>query len=195
MYELVIASNNAGKIKEIRQIVTGINLLSLKDIGFEDEIPEPYKTFEENAQVKVDAIHRFSGRNAFADDSGLCLNALNGEPGVHSAYFAGLPRNDERNLQKVLDVLNDKEDRTAYYKAVICLLWDGEYHFFEGICNGRIAEAKQGSGGFGYDPIFVPDGYEQTFGELPPEVKNQLSHRGKAVQQMVTFLEVKTAGK
>lgn len=195
MYELVIASNNAGKIKEIRQIVTGINLLSLKDIGFEDEIPEPYNTFEENAQVKVDAIHRFSGRNAFADDSGLCLNALNGEPGVHSAYFAGLPRNDERNLQKVLDVLNDKEDRTAYYKAVICLLWDGEYHFFEGICNGRIAEAKQGSGGFGYDPIFVPDGYEQTFGELPPEVKNQLSHRGKAVQQMVAFLEAKTAGK
>lgn len=193
MYELVIASNNAGKVKEIKQMITGISLLSLRDIGFEEEIPEPFNTFEENAQVKVDAIHCFSGRNVFADDSGICLNALNGEPGVHSAYFAGLPRSDERNLQKVLDVLKDKEDRTAYYKAVICLLWDGEYHFFEGICNGRVTETKQGNGGFGYDPIFVPDGYEHTFGELPPEVKNKLSHRGKAVRKMVAFLEEKTA--
>ncbi|RYD58035.1 MAG: RdgB/HAM1 family non-canonical purine NTP pyrophosphatase [Sphingobacteriales bacterium] len=192
MHELVIASNNAGKIKEIRQMIDSIKLLSLADVGFTAEIEEPYQTFEENARVKAETIHQFSGKNVFADDSGICLNALDGAPGVNSAYFAGLPRDDERNLQKVLEVLKNKEDRAAYYKALICLVWDGEVHYFEGICNGRILEQKMGNEGFGYDPIFVPNGYDKTFGELQPEVKNELSHRGKAVRKMVEFLKTKT---
>jgi XTP/dITP diphosphohydrolase len=192
MHELVIASNNAGKIREIKQMISNIDLRSLAEVGFINEIEEPYQTFEENAKVKAETIHRFSGKNVFADDSGICLNALNGAPGVNSAYFAGLPRGDERNLQKVLEVLKDKSDRTAYYKALICLIWDGEVHYFEGICNGRIAEEKVGNEGFGYDPIFIPDGYEKTFGQLPPEVKNEISHRGKAIRKMVAFLKEKT---
>jgi XTP/dITP diphosphohydrolase len=108
---------------------------------------------------------------------------------VNSAYYAGLPRDDKKNLQKVLDVLEDKADRSAYYKALICLVWNGEVHYFEGRCNGNIVKVPRGAGGFGYDPIFVPEGYDQTFGELPPEVKNKLSHRGKAVMKMVAFLK------
>jgi XTP/dITP diphosphohydrolase len=187
MHQLVIASNNKGKIREIRQMVADIELLSLSDIGFTDEIPEPYHTFEENALAKASAIHKFSGKNVFADDSGLCVNALHGAPGVDSAHYSG-SRDDEDNLQKVLQELKGAEDRSAFYKAVICLLWDGEVYYFDGICKGTIIEEKRGAGGFGYDPVFVPDGYEQTFGELMPDVKNNISHRGKAVRKMVEWL-------
>lgn len=173
-------------------MIEHVNLLSLADIGFTSEIEEPYQTFEENARIKAETIYRYSGKNVFADDSGICLNALNGAPGVNSAYFAGLPRDDERNLQKVLEVLKDKSDRTAYYKALICLIWEDEVHYFEGICNGHITEQKIGNEGFGYDPIFIPEGFDKTFGELPPQVKNELSHRGKAVRKMVVFLKEKT---
>lgn len=188
MKELVIASNNAGKIREIKQMLGHIHLLSLKDIGFDREIAEPYQTFEENAHEKASVIHGFSGKNVFADDSGICANALGGAPGVFSARYAGEPGDDEANLQKLLAELADKEDRSAYYKAVICLTWNGEVHYFEGACNGTIIKEKRGSGGFGYDPIFVPDGYSETFSELPPEIKNKISHRGKAIEQMVAFL-------
>ncbi len=187
MQELVIASNNAGKILEIRQLVHGISLLSLADIGFSEEIPEPYHTFEENALAKASIIHKFSGKNVFADDSGLCVNALHGAPGVDSAHYSG-ERDDEQNLQKVLTELTDASDRSAFYKAVICLVWQGEVYYFEGICEGVIAGEKRGDGGFGYDPIFIPDGYDQTFGELPLSLKNEISHRGKAVKKMVAFL-------
>jgi XTP/dITP diphosphohydrolase len=189
MNELVFASNNVGKIRELGEMIQDIKLLSLHDISFADEIPEPYHTFEENAHIKASTIHNHCGKNVFADDSGICLNALGGSPGVHSAYYAGLPRNEEKNLQKVLDELQNKQDRTAYYKAVICLIWQGETHYFSGTCHGHIIEARKGSGGFGYDPIFVPDGYTQTFAELPPEVKNSLSHRGMAVKKMIDFLK------
>lgn len=189
MEQLVLASNNGGKIKEIKEIVGGIELLSLMDIGFNDEIAEPYQTFEENALTKAMSVHRFCGKNVMADDSGICLNALDGEPGVNSAYFAGLPRDDNKNLQKVLDELQDKVDRSAYYKALICLIWNGGVHYFEGICKGMIVKERRGTGGFGYDPIFVPEGYDKTFGELAPEIKNSLSHRGKAVSKMVAFLK------
>lgn len=169
-------------------MVQDIELLSLKDIGFNDEIPEPYDTFEENALVKAMTIHKFSAKNVMADDSGICVNALNGAPGVNSAYFAGLPRDDNKNLQKLLDELAGKEDRWAYYKALICLIWNGETHYFEGTCKGTIAEAPKGTAGFGYDPIFVPEGYDKTFGELDPQIKNRLSHRGIAVAKMIDFL-------
>jgi XTP/dITP diphosphohydrolase len=188
MLQLVIASNNEGKIREIRQMIEAIELLSLKDIGFTADIPEPFHTFEENAFAKASAIHAFSGKNVFADDSGLCVNALNGEPGVDSAHFSG-ERDDEKNLQKVLSELAGAEDRSAYYKAVICLVWNNEVYYFEGICAGTIINEKKGTQGFGYDPIFVPDGYQQTFGELPADIKNKISHRGKAVRKMVDFLQ------
>lgn len=189
MHELVVASNNQGKIREIKALVDGISLLSLSDIGFTDEIEEPFNSFEENAFVKADTIFRFSGKNVFADDSGICVNALNGEPGVQSAYYGGLPRSDQKNNEMLLKTLSGYEDRSAFYKAVICLIWNEQTYFFEGICEGQILTEPQGSGGFGYDPLFVPDGYAQTFGELPLDIKNKISHRAKAVGKMVSFLK------
>ena len=187
MKELVIASNNPGKIREIREVVRGIELLSLSDIGFTQEIPEPFHTFEENALAKASAIYTATGKNVFADDSGLCINALNGAPGVDSAHYSG-KRDDEANLQKALIELKGSDDRSAFYKAVICLMWEGEVYYFEGICEGQIIEQKRGERGFGYDPIFIPAGYDETFGELPSDIKNSISHRGKAVRKMVEWL-------
>jgi len=186
--ELVIASNNKGKIKEIREVLQEVELLSLSDIGFTEDTPEPWHTFEENAHAKANAVYLFCGKNVFADDSGLCVNHLGGAPGVDSAHYSGT-RDDEQNLQRVLRELEGADDRSAYYKAVICLVWDGEVYYFDGTCEGQIISEKRGSGGFGYDPIFIPDGYERTFAELPPEVKNAISHRGKAVRKMVGFIK------
>lgn len=185
---LIIASNNAGKIKEIRQMLPGIELRSLKDIGFVEDIPEPYHTFAENAAAKARTIHLHSGSNTFADDSGICVPALDNQPGVHSARYAGEHADDDANLRKLIKEMLGKEDRRAYYKAVICLVWNDEEHYFEGTCHGTLAESPAGDGGFGYDPIFIPEGYTQTFGELSPEVKNSMSHRGEAVRKMVAFI-------
>lgn len=185
--ELVIASNNKGKIREILPLIEGINVLSLQDIGFNEEIPEPFFTFEENALAKASAIHKFSGKNTFADDSGICVHALGGIPGVDSAHYSG-KRDDEKNLQKVLTELGEKTDRDAFYKAVICLIWNDETYYFEGICKGQITHEKIGDGGFGYDPIFRPDGYSETFAQLPLSVKNTISHRGIAISKMAAFL-------
>lgn len=187
MHQLVIASNNPGKIREIRPLVQHLQLLSLADIGFTDDIPEPFHSFEENALAKASAIQSFSGKNVFADDSGICVNALKGAPGVDSAHYSG-ERDDEKNLQKVLAGLKGVADRSAFYKAVICLIWNEEVYYFEGICEGAIIEEKRGDGGFGYDPIFIPNGYDQTFAELPLTIKNHISHRGKAVKKMIDFL-------
>jgi XTP/dITP diphosphohydrolase len=189
MKQLVIASNNKGKIKEIKALVSDIELLSLQDIGFTGELPEPFMTFNENAHSKANAIHERYKLNVFAEDSGICVNALGGAPGVFSARYSGAETDDERNLQKLLAELKDKEDRSAYYKAVICLIWNNEVHYFEGICNGTIIEDKRGEGGFGYDPIFIPEGFDQTFAELQLEVKNTISHRSKAIKKMTAFLE------
>lgn len=193
MEELVIASNNQGKIREIKAMIDNISLLSLKDVGFDQEIEEPYDTFNENAAVKAETVHKYCGKNVFADDSGICVPALDGKPGVHSAYYAGLPRDNDRNLEQLIEDMANKEDRSAYYKAVICLVWNGETHYFEGECHGTLAKGKVGTGGFGYDPIFIPNGYNQTFGELPQEVKNKLSHRGVAVRKMVDFIKEQLA--
>lgn len=187
--ELVIATNNKGKMREIAAILQGVELLSLKDIGFTADIPEPYDTFEENAHTKAATVHAFCGKNVFADDSGICANALGGAPGVFSARYAGHDTDDERNLQKLLTELKGKEDKTAYYKAVICLIWEDRVYYFEGECHGHIIEQPRGEGGFGYDPIFVPQGHEQTFAELDPALKNEISHRGKVVRKMVAFIK------
>lgn len=184
---LVIASDNKGKIKEIREIITGATLLSLSDVGFDRVIDEPYHTFAENAYAKAYALYEHCRLNVFADDSGICVAALDGRPGVDSAHYSG-SRNDEQNLQQVLTDIAGQTDRRAWYMAVICLIWDGKTYYFEGRCDGVLLPKKQGTGGFGYDPIFVPNGYEQTFAELPPEVKNAISHRGKAVRQMAAFV-------
>ncbi len=187
---MVVASNNKGKIREIKQMIQDISLLSLSDIGFTDEIAEPFHTFEENALAKAGAIYKFCGKNVFADDSGICANALNGAPGVDSAHYSGT-RDDNANLQKLLADLKDKDDRSGFYKAVMCLIWDDETYFFEGICEGTIIEQTIGDGGFGYDPIFIPTGYDKTFAELSHDVKNEISHRGKAVRKMVAFIKEK----
>lgn len=189
MKELVIASNNQGKIAEITSLIQTIRLLSLTDIGFHETIEEPFHTFEENAFTKAKTIHDFCQKNCFADDSGLCVPALNHAPGVHSAYYGGLPRSDAKNNERLLMELQHASDRSAYYRCVICLIWEGETHYFEGTCEGRIATAPMGKGGFGYDPLFIPNGYEESFGMLPIEVKNSLSHRGKAVQKMIAFIK------
>lgn len=189
MQELVIASNNSGKISEIKRLLDGINVLSLKEIGFTQEIEEPFESFEENALQKARTIYEFCSKNVCADDSGLCVNALNGAPGVHSAYFGGLPRSDEKNNKKLLELLQGEKDRSAFYKAVICLIWEGKTYFFEDICAGNISETPVGQGGFGYDPLFVPEGYTQSFATFSPELKNRLSHRGKAVRKMLAFLK------
>jgi len=192
MQQLLIASNNSGKIKEIEALIDNIALLSLSDVGFFGDIEEPWDTFEQNAFAKADELNRFCGKNVFADDSGLCVNALGGAPGVDSAHYCGL-RNDDLNLHQVLLEMKDATDRSAYYKAVICLIWNGEVHYFEGICDGSITHDKIGTGGFGYDPIFVPNGYNLTFGQLPITIKNQISHRAIAVRKMVKFLEQRMA--
>lgn len=187
--EIVIASNNSKKIKELTFLLQGYSLLSLNDIGFTKEIPEPYETFEENAQQKARTIYEFCGKTVLADDSGLCVPALNGAPGVYSAYYGGHPRSDEKNNLQLLNAMKGIDHREAYYKAVLCLYQKDKVYFFDGICEGTILEAPQGKNGFGYDPLFVPQGFTQTFAELPIDVKNKLSHRGKAIQLLKEFLE------
>ncbi|MBS1773839.1 MAG: RdgB/HAM1 family non-canonical purine NTP pyrophosphatase [Bacteroidetes bacterium] len=193
MTELVVASNNKGKIAEIAQIIEGLSLLSLQDVGFTDDIPEPFHSFEENAHTKADTVYRFCNKNVMADDSGICANALGGAPGIDSAHYSG-SRDDMANLNALLKALEGSEDRSGYYKAVICLIWNDETYFFEGICKGTIIETPRGNGGFGYDPIFIPDGYDKTFAELEPHIKNTISHRGIATRKMVSFIKEKLEG-
>lgn len=189
MINLVISSNNQGKIKEINLLFPTLKLLSLKDIGFFDEIEEPYETFHDNANIKSKVIYDFCAKNVFSDDSGLCVEALNNEPGVHSAYWAGVPRSDEKNNKKLLESLKGINNRKAYYISVICLIWNGQTHFFEGKCHGKIATEPRGLGGFGYDSIFIPNEFDQTFASLPLSIKNKISHRGKALGKMIEFLK------
>lgn len=170
-------------------MLPNIELSSLKDIGFIHDIPEPYLTFAENAAAKAKTVQAYAAKNTFADDSGICVSALNEAPGVHSARYAGTNAKDGDNLQKLLTNMLGITDRRAHYKAVICLIWDEQEHYFEGTCHGTLAEKPAGDGGFGYDPIFIPEGYSQTFGQLPQDVKNKLSHRGEAVRKMVDWIK------
>lgn len=186
--KLVFASNNANKIKEIQQLVPpSIHIVSLTDIGCTEEIPETADTIEGNAILKANYITEKYGFSCFADDSGLEVDVLNGEPGVYSARYAGEPKNDDNNLNKLLLNLKNKTNKKANFKTVICLNINGEQHLFTGIINGKIIDEKIGTNGFGYDPIFVADGYNKTFAELTMEEKSAISHRGKAVKQLVDF--------
>lgn len=169
-----------------------IQLLSLKDIECFDEIPETGGTLEENAKIKADYVTQTYGLNCFSDDTGLLVDALNGAPGVYSARYAGEQKNAQDNMQKLLSELKDTTNREAHFKTVVHLNLNGKSHAFEGIVEGVITEEMHGPGGFGYDPIFMPNGYDKTFGELPAETKNAISHRGRAIQKLVDFLKKST---
>jgi XTP/dITP diphosphohydrolase len=190
--QLVFASNNKNKIKEIQLLVPqSIQVLSLEDIGCFEEIPETADTIEGNAIQKANYITEKYGYNCFADDTGLEVVALNGEPGVYSARYAGEQKDATDNMDKLLSNLKDKSNRTAKFKTVIALNLNGNQILFKGIIKGKIIEEKVGTNGFGYDPIFVADGYTKTFAELSIEEKSTISHRGLAVKQLVDFFAAK----
>lgn len=188
MIELVFATNNAHKLAEVQAIVAGKFLLkSLQDIGCDEEIPETGETFEENAKQKSDFLVSKYGLNCFGDDSGLEVDALDKEPGVYSARYAG-HRDMEKNIDLVLLKLGDKLHRKARFRTVISLYFNEQQHFFEGSIEGDIISERRGEGGFGYDPIFVPAGYSKTFAEMTPEEKNEISHRAIATKKLTDFL-------
>lgn len=188
MKTLVFATNNQHKLDEVQAIIgSAFQLKSLKDIGCADEIPETGVTFEENALQKSRYIFDHFHVNCFSDDSGLEVEALNNEPGVYSAHYSG-SRDTETNMQLVLDKLGSNPNRNARFRCVISLLLDGKEYFFEGSVEGTIAEQRSGTAGFGYDPIFCPLGYKETFSEMSSEEKNKISHRGKAMAKFVEFL-------
>ncbi|GAE22532.1 non-canonical purine NTP diphosphatase [Bacteroides pyogenes] len=189
--KLVFATNNAHKLEEISSILGDkIELLSLKDIGCHADIPETADTLEGNALLKSSFIYRNYGLNSFGDDTGLEVEALGGAPGVYSARYAGGEGHDSQaNMRKLLRELEGVENRKARFRTVISLILDGKEYLFEGIINGEIIKEKRGGSGFGYDPIFKPEGYEQTFAELGAEVKNEISHRALAVKKLAQFLK------
>ena len=187
--QLVFATNNSNKIKEVQGLITErITLLNLKDIGCFEDIPETQSTIEGNAKQKANYIKTHYGFDCFADDTGLEVETLNGKPGVYSARYAGEQRNAEDNMDKLLSELNTKPNRNAQFKTVIALHINGKLQTFTGICKGEITKSKHGSKGFGYDPIFKPLGYTNTFAEMSLDEKNKIGHRGKAVSQLVSFL-------
>ena len=191
--KLVFATHNDHKLKEVQQLLPeSIELLSLKDIQCYDEIPETGKTLEENAKIKADFVTQTYGLDCFSDDTGLLVDVLNGNPGVYSARYAGEQKNAKENMAKMLKEMEGKKNRNAHFKTVIHLNLQGQSHRFNGIVEGTITTKEHGSGGFGYDPIFKPEGFTQTFGELPPETKNAISHRGRAIEKLVNFLKNKT---
>jgi XTP/dITP diphosphohydrolase len=187
--KLIFATNNQHKIDEIRSVISDeFELLTLKEAGIDIDIPEPYNTLEENASGKSTTIYEMTGTNCFSEDTGLEVNALNGEPGVKSARYAGDGRSFDANIDKLLINLSGKPDRSARFRAVISLLIDGKESLFEGICEGKIIEEKRGEQGFGYDPVFIPAGATKTFGEMSMVEKTKYSHRAKAVEKLVAFL-------
>jgi XTP/dITP diphosphohydrolase len=188
--QLVFASNNKNKIKEIQLLLPqSIQILSLEDIGCLEDIPETADTIEGNAILKANYVTQNYGYNCFADDTGLEVEALNGVPGVYSARYAGEQKDANDNMAKLLANLEGKTNRKANFKTVICLNLDGKQNLFRGVINGKIIEEKIGTNGFGYDPIFIADGYSKTFAELTLEEKSVISHRGLAVKQLVVFLK------
>ena len=188
--KLIFATNNQNKLNEVKSLMPKhIELFSLADINFNQDIAETADTIEGNASLKSKAIFDITNTNVFSDDSGLLVEALNGAPGVHSARYAGNQKNDEDNLQKLLRELTDKENRNAHFKTVMSLIIDGKEYLFEGKVNGTIINEKRGTNGFGYDPIFVPEGYNKTFAEMTKEEKSTISHRARALKKMIEFLE------
>lgn len=191
-HKLVFASNNANKVAEIAAALPdSYEVLSLKDIGCDKDIPETGEKLEDNAIIKANYVRDNFSLDVFADDTGLEVYALNGEPGVHSARYAGEHRDNEANINKVLQLLSEVEDRSARFRTVICLIHQGKHELFEGMVNGHIRRERSGTGGFGYDSIFQPEGYDITFAEMSMEDKNQVSHRGKAFRKLIDYMSQK----
>ncbi len=189
---LIFATGNAGKAKEVGELLAGLmKVKSLKDIGFTEDIPEDHPTLEANAIQKARHIYDRYGEDCFAEDTGMEVTALNGAPGVYSARYAGPQRSDQDNMDLVLKNLAKKEDRSAQFRTVVALILDGKLHTFDGVVTGKIAKERTGEKGFGYDPIFVPDGYSISFAEMEAAEKNKISHRGRAIKKLITFLKEK----
>ena len=188
--KLVFATNNKHKLEEVSHILKDkIELLSLKDINCDVDIPETATTLEGNAFLKAQYIHENYGLNCFADDTGLEIESLNNEPGVFSARYAGSDKSSEANMLKVLKNLEGIENRKAQFRTAVSLIIDNKQYLFEGIIKGNIIKEKRGNSGFGYDPIFVPEGYDKTFAELGNEIKNKISHRALAINKLCNFLK------
>lgn len=189
MEKIVFVTNNKHKLEEIRQIADGrIQILSLKDINCNEDIAETGTTLKENALIKAQYIFDKYGCDCFSDDTGLEVDALNGAPGVYSARYAGETCSPEDNIRKLLAELDGVSNRVARFRTVIAFIKNGEVHYFEGEIKGQIIDSKHGTFGFGYDPIFMPDGYTQTFAELGEVIKNRISHRGIATQKLFKYL-------
>lgn len=192
--KLIFATQNQNKAKEIQQMLPdSIQVLTLKDLNCLEDIPETASTLEGNASLKSAYVVENFNVNCFADDTGLEIEALNGEPGVLSARYSGIEKDSNANMDLVLNKLDGENNRRARFRTVISLVLDGQEFLFEGIVNGTIRHSKSGTDGFGYDPIFQPDGYDITFAEMSLEEKNKISHRGKAVKKLVDFLSSKIA--
>lgn len=193
---LVFATNNKHKVTEVQHAIGNkVNIISLMEVGITEEIPEDYPTLQENALQKARYVYEKTGYSCFADDTGLEVESLNWDPGVYSARYAGEAKDPKENIRKLLYNLEGKENRRARFRTVIALIVDGKEYIFEGTVWGKIIEEERGVNGFGYDPIFLPDGFSQTFAELSLDVKNQISHRGKAVSQLSRFLNEVLLGK
>ncbi|MBP3614587.1 MAG: non-canonical purine NTP diphosphatase [Bacteroidaceae bacterium] len=188
--KLVFATNNKHKLQEVRDIIgSGVEILSLADINCNDDIPETADTLDGNALIKARYIYEKYNVNCFADDTGLEVDALDGAPGVYSARYAGDGHDSEANMRKLLENLTGKNNRDAQFRTVIALIIDGEEKLFNGIVKGRITEEKRGDSGFGYDPIFVPEGYSESFAQMDSSTKNSISHRYRATKQLSDYLE------
>ncbi len=188
--KLIFATNNAHKLEEVRQIFSAkIEIVSLKDVGFLDDIEETGSTLDENAIIKARAVYSEAGIDCFADDTGLEVEALDARPGVYSARYAGDGHNFEANIDKLLAELNGIENRKARFRTVVCLIFSGEEHLFEGIVEGEILLSRQGKGGFGYDSVFRPIGQNVSFAEMASDAKNAISHRGRAMENMRRYFQ------
>lgn len=188
--KLVFASSNLNKLNEIRSVTSdGYTIVGLPDLNFTEELEETGTTLEENALQKARFIAEKYGLNCFSDDSGLEVSSLKGAPGVHSAYYAGLPRDDAKNMDLLLKNLMGTDNRKAAFRTVIAMVWHGREYLFEGRLEGTIANEPRGTAGFGYDPVFIPDGYAVTLAEGGMELKNRISHRKRAVSALINFLE------
>lgn len=187
--ELVFATNNEHKLQEVKNILGNfIRIVSLKEINCLEDIPETAETLEGNALIKARYVKNTYGTDCFADDTGLEVRALDNRPGVYSARYAGIGHDSEANMNKLLQALEGKTDRSARFRTVIALIFEGKEYLFEGIVRGKILRERRGHSGFGYDPLFVPEGYEESFAEMGKEIKNSISHRAEAVNQLRDFL-------
>lgn len=191
MTKLIFATNNQHKVEEIQSAIGNIiEVISLKEAGINIDIPEPHNTLKENASEKSRTIHQLTGLNCFSEDTGLEVNALNGEPGVKSARYAGENKAFDKNIDKLLSKLGSNNNRKARFRTVISLLLNEKEYFFEGICDGEILSERKGEKGFGYDPVFKPAASDRSFAEMTMEEKNKFSHRKKAVDKMIEFLQI-----